>query len=266
MSDFKRSRIGEARQLVRELRALGGHAPNGLLADVLRRVGLGDDYFALDTSLGSLLIAYNDVGISAVGRGSDTHAFEQHFRARYTRPIRATPPPEELAQLILDRLAGAQDVTLRFDLRGLSAFERAVLEKALEIPRGEVRPYNWIAREIDRPGAVRAVGSALGHNPVPLLIPCHRVVHSDGRIGDYMFGSETKRAVLDAEGAAPNVLESLGRHGVRFLANPGDGSFCYPSCGGLHLRSGGLVPFHTHQQAIEAGYHACRDCRPPAGA
>ena len=64
-------------------------------------------------------------------------------------------------------------------------FERAVLEKALEIPRGEVRPYSWIASEIGRPKAVRAVGSALAHNPVPLVMPCHRVVRADGMIGQY---------------------------------------------------------------------------------
>jgi O-6-methylguanine DNA methyltransferase len=62
---------------------------------------------------------------------------------------------------------------------------RALNNVSLEIPPGEVRPYSWIAREIGRPGAVRATGSALAKNPVPLLIPCHRVVRSDGRIGKY---------------------------------------------------------------------------------
>lgn len=263
MTESYRSWIGEGRQLVRELRVLGGHAPDRLAGDVLRRVGLGDDYFGLDTPLGRLLIAYNDLGISAVERDTDPQQFEQHFRTRYGRPIRAAAPPDDLTGLILDHLGGVPDVPLRFDLRGLSAFERAVLEKAVQIPRGEVRPYSWVAREIDRPQAVRAVGTALGHNPVPLLIPCHRVVHSDGHIGDYRFGTAAKRAALDAEGAAPRVLESLARHGVRFLANPADGSFCYPTCGGLHLRDAGLVPFHSHQQALAAGYRACRDCRPP---
>lgn len=263
MSQHTPSSIGQARQLLRELRELGGRAPDSLVADVLRRVGLGDDYFALETPLGRLLIAYNELGISAVGRDTDAQQFEQQFRARCTRPIRAGTVPAELARQILDRLSGA-DVYLRFDLRGLSAFEQAVLGKALEIPRGEVRPYTWIAREIERPRAVRAVGTALGQNPLPLLIPCHRVIHSDGRLGDYMWGTATKRAVLDAEGARPDVLESLAQHGVRFLANPRDGSFCYPSCGSLHLRTVGLVPFHTHRQALEAGYHACRDCRPPS--
>ena len=71
------------------------------------------------------------------------------------------------------------------DLRGHTEFERDVWRKALDIPRGEVRPYGWIAAEIGRPRAVRAVGTALGHNPVPLIVPCHRVVRTDGSIGQY---------------------------------------------------------------------------------
>ena len=79
-------------------------------------------------------------------------------------------------------MTGRRRVRLQFDLRRLSPFERDVLRKTLEIPRGEARTYGWIAREIGRPGAVRAVGSALNKNPIPLLIPCHRVVRSDGQI------------------------------------------------------------------------------------
>src|ERR1700692_1181255 len=77
---------------------------------------------------------------------------------------------------------------LTYDLRSCTPFEAAVLRKALEIPRGQVRPYNWIAREIGRPKAMRAVGSALANNPVPILIPCHRVVRGDGKIGNYALG------------------------------------------------------------------------------
>jgi O-6-methylguanine DNA methyltransferase len=98
-------------------------------------------------------------------------------------------------------LAGNASAPLRFDLSAVSPFGRAVLTKALEIPRGEVRPYSWIAREIGRPLAVRAVGSALARNPIPLLIPCHRVVRNDGTAGQYIFGTAAKRALLSAEGA-----------------------------------------------------------------
>ncbi len=98
----------------------------------------------------------------------------------------------------------------RYDLRGTSEFERAVLAKAQEIPRGQVRPYAWVAGELGQPAAVRAVGAALGRNPVPVLIPCHRVVGSDGRLTGYAWGVPYKRTLLAAEGADPDELERLG--------------------------------------------------------
>ena len=88
--------------------------------------------------------------------------------------------PPRLADAIVRRLGGDRRVRIDLDLRGHSPFEQDVWRKALEIPRGEVRPYGWVAAEIGRPRAVRAVGTALGHNPVPLIVPCHRVVRTDG--------------------------------------------------------------------------------------
>ncbi len=155
---------------------------------------------------------------------------------------------------------------LQFDLRGLSEFERAVLLKALEIPGGEVRPYSWIAREIGHPEAVRAVGTALGKNPVPLLIPCHRVVRADGTLGQYsMGGSRVKRALLEVEGVEPNTIEELAARGIRYLGNEKSRAYCYPTCGGTHsLVRSNKVPFHSGREALAAGYHPCRDCRPAA--
>ena len=95
----------------------------------------------------------------------------------------------------------------------MTEFERAVLLKALEIPRGEVRTYGWIAAEIGHPAAVRAVGSALRKNPVPVLIPCHRVVRSDGHVGQYALGgTEAKRTILAAEGLHGEEIERLARY------------------------------------------------------
>ena len=74
----------------------------------------------------------------------------------------------------------------------LSAFERAVLKATLSIPFGETRTYAWVAQKIGKPGAVRAVGSALRKNPWPLIIPCHRVIKSDGSVGRYE-GRDTGR-------------------------------------------------------------------------
>ncbi|HET8632425.1 MAG TPA: methylated-DNA--[protein]-cysteine S-methyltransferase, partial [Thermomicrobiales bacterium] len=152
---------------------------------------------------------------------------------------------------------------LEFDLRGLSEFERAVLLKALDIPRGQVRPYAWVAREIGRPGAVRAVGTALGHNPIPLLIPCHRVVRSDGRPGDYAFGGAAKRAVLAAEGVAPEDLEALASAGVRYYGSDTTHIYCFPTC--HHARrvtDRHRVTFASAREAAAAGYRPCLVCRP----
>src|SRR5439155_77436 len=150
--------------------------------------------------------------------------FERAFRARFGRQAYPVDrPPAGLAEALGSQLRGETAPSghrrkIAFDLRGLSEFERAVLLKALEIPRGEVRPYAWIAREIGRPKAVRAVGTALAHNPIPLLIPCHRVVRSDGQIGNYgLGGSGAKRAVLAAEGVDPESLEGLVLCGFRLL-------------------------------------------------
>jgi O-6-methylguanine DNA methyltransferase len=173
-------------------------------------------------------------------------------------------PPASVRALV-EHLKGKGGPDLRFDLRGLSEFERAVLMKALEIPSGEVRPYSWIAREIGRPGAVRAAGSALAKNPVPLLIPCHRVVRSDGHIGKYSLGgARNKRTLLAVEGAQPETLERLAASGVRYLGNAKGRQYCYPTCGGIEtLVVTNQVPFHSEREAAAAGYRPCGDCRPP---
>jgi len=193
-------RTAEAAPLTAQLAALGeARAPATLIPAVLRRLDLADTCYRFDTPIGPVVVASNPRGISAVMLAADAAAIDGGAGARRQVCVDAEAP-SELAEAIRRHLAGERGVGLRFDLSGRSEFERAVLLKALEIPRGEVRPYAWVAREIGRPRAVRAVGSALGHNPVPLLIPCHRVVRSDGQIGNYIFGSQAKRALLEAEG------------------------------------------------------------------
>jgi O-6-methylguanine DNA methyltransferase len=194
------------RQLINDLRALGGvRAPAHVLEAVLDEVGLGDRYAALETALGRVFVAWNRLGVSAVMKTATPEEFEDLFRARFHRsPRRASELPGDIGE--------------RFDLRSVTEFERAVLLKAREIPRGEVRTYGWIAAQIGHPAAVRAVGSALRKNPVPILIPCHRVVRSDGHIGQYALGgSDNKRAILATEGLRSEEIERLARqwHPVR---------------------------------------------------
>jgi O-6-methylguanine DNA methyltransferase len=161
--------------------------------------------------------------------------------------------------------AGGGARGLRFDLGGLSEFERAVLRKALEVPAGEVRPYAWVAREIGRPAAVRAVGSALGRNPIPILIPCHRIVRSDGSISNYIFGPAARRALLAREGADPGALQRLARAGVRYVGSDTTQIYCFPTCRAARRIAGAhRVPFRSERQAARAGYRPCRACRPAA--
>lgn len=247
-------------------------APASLLPSVMRRVGLAESYWRIESPIGDLFVAAGPSGISFVRRMDSAARFEREFRRRYGRSIspgKGRPPrgiADGIRRLGSSGAAGRGSVRdLRFDLRGLTEFERAVLRKALEIPAGEVRPYGWVAREIGRPDAVRAAGSALAKNPVPILIPCHRVVRTDGEIGRYVFGSRTKRALLEAEGAHPAELMELAARGVRFLGNEERRFFCFPTCGGYdHLTRQNRIRFATAEAALSAGYHPCEDCRPVA--
>ena len=86
------------------------------------------------------------------------------------------------------------------DLDGASDFEKRVWSSALNIPWGQVRSYGWIARSIGMPGASRAVGGALSHNRLPMIVPCHRVTKKDGGIGGFADGLAMKRLLLKIEG------------------------------------------------------------------
>jgi len=150
------------------------------------------------------------------------------------------------------------------DLAGQTEFVRSVLLKALEIPYGQVRPYSWIARQIGHPNAQRAVGSALAGNPVPLLIPCHRVVRRDGLIGNYgLGGPEIKRRILEYEGANIDRLEGMARRGHRYIGSDTTHIYCFPTCHhGHRLTEKHTVEFASTQEAQAKGYRPCKVCRP----
>ena len=86
------------------------------------------------------------------------------------------------------------------DLSSRKGFQREVLDAVMAIPRGEVRTYAELASSLGRPKAARAVGNAVAHNPIPLLVPCHRVVSSSGGVGGYVYGSAFKLRLLQKEG------------------------------------------------------------------
>jgi methylated-DNA-[protein]-cysteine S-methyltransferase len=117
------------------------------------------------------------------------------------------------------RPSGALEMTLRDELLGYfagtrtlfsiplsdggaTAFQRAVWDALRAIPYGETRSYGDVARAIGQPGAARAVGAACGANPLPIVVPCHRVIAADGSLGGYSAGLKWKRALLRLEGRA----------------------------------------------------------------
>ena len=150
-----------------------------------RRVFTG--WVSAPSRLGEVFVAFTGDGVqfvrSAESVGGDPATFADTYRRRFARPLR---PADRGPAGLLPSLRGRRGAAARLDLSSLTAFERDVLTVTRSIPTGETRPYSWVAREAGHPTAVRAVASVLGRNPVPLLVPCHRVVRSDGSPGGYM--------------------------------------------------------------------------------
>ncbi|MDX1689406.1 MAG: methylated-DNA--[protein]-cysteine S-methyltransferase [Acidimicrobiia bacterium] len=243
-------------------------APPHLLDGALARAGLVDAYVVRPSPLGDLYVVFGPDGIRAVDLAEGPGAFEAAYSERTGRDVVPAPgPPVALGRL--DRaLTRGRPGDLPVDLTDLTDFQRAVLDVTAGIPAGEVRPYGWVAAEVGSPGATRAVGSALARNPVPVLVPCHRVVRSDGRIGNYSLGGpDNKRALLDAEGVDREAYETLADRGVRYVGSDTTGIACLPTChAARRITDAHRVEFRSAAAATAAGYRACRHCRPKLAA
>lgn len=178
-----------------------------LRTDLARRAhlaGLLDvAYRTLDSPVGLLLLAATPAGLVRVA-----YARENHDRVLGVIAERISPRVL-LAPARLDRTSRQLDeyfagdrrhFELPVDLQLASGFRRSVLERLLELDYGSTATYASVAATTGSPRAVRAVGTACANNPVPIVVPCHRVVRSDGTIGQYVGGPEAKRVLLDLEG------------------------------------------------------------------
>ena len=159
-------------------------------------------YAVIDCPLGLLLVAATTRGVCYICLGDDEQVLTDRLRAEF-------PAAEEIrhdeaaispaVEALLEHLRGRQPhVDLPLDIRA-TAFQRRVWQELRAIPYGETRTYSEIAAGLGLPRAQRAVGRACGDNPVPLLVPCHRVLRADGNLGGYRWGLERKRRLLDKE-------------------------------------------------------------------
>ncbi len=180
----------------------------GMTPSAWRNGGRGETirYVVTDSPLGPLLVAATARGICRLSFDEDESALKRRFPMADIRPDDGTIADWVKGALTaIERPADAPELPL--DVRG-TAFQEAVWRELRKIPSGETRSYAEIAAAVGKPSAVRAAGSANGANPIAVLIPCHRVVRSDGSLGGYAYGLARKRRLLAAEtGAGPVKLD-----------------------------------------------------------
>lgn len=160
-------------------------------------------YSITECVLGYLLVARTERGICTIKMGDDDLSVFSLLHDEFPQAhlIKDDEQLQEALELILAYLQGWQPhLDLPLDIR-TTAFQQRVLTELLRIPYGETRTYGEIATAIGKPKSARAVGRACGSNPVPLIIPCHRVVGSTGKLTGYAFGTERKQQLLDLEHA-----------------------------------------------------------------
>ena len=170
--------------------------------------GLVDVSFDVaDTQIGPLLLAVTERGLCRISfdpePDRETETLARTFGVRVLRaPRDLDPVRRELDEYFEGR---RRDFDLPLDLRGREGFSRDILERLAKVPYGEVTTYKSLAVEAGNPRAARAVGTIMNRNPIPIVLPCHRVVGSNGSLVGYGGGLERKRLLLDLEAGTPRL-------------------------------------------------------------
>ena len=170
--------------------------------------GLVDVSFDVaDTQIGPLLLAVTERGLCRISfdpePDRETETLARTFGVRVLRaPRELDSVRRELDEYFEGR---RRDFDLPLDLRGREGFSRDILERLSKVPYGEVTTYKSLAVEAGNPRAARAVGTIMNRNPIPIVLPCHRVVGSNGSLVGYGGGLERKRLLLDLEAGTPRL-------------------------------------------------------------
>ena len=160
-------------------------------------------YVTMETPIGELLLAATEIGLVRVAfQWADHDPLQELADTISPRILRSPKRLRQVAQQLDAYFDGTRrHFDLAFDMRLSHGFRREVLDALLRIDYGATASYADVALDTGRPKAVRAVGTACGMNPLPVVIPCHRVIRSDGSLGQYGGGTEVKRTLLELEGA-----------------------------------------------------------------
>jgi methylated-DNA-[protein]-cysteine S-methyltransferase len=171
-------------------------------------------YRTVDSPFGTLLLAATPAGLVRIAYAGEDHdavlaALADKVSPRVLRaPARLDEPARQLGDYFANRRHGFD---LPLDLQLAHGFRRTVLERLPYVPYGRTVSYAQIAGDVGNPRAVRAVGTACATNPLPLVIPCHRVVRTDGSLGNYVGGTDTKRQLLQLEHALDEARDPRRR-------------------------------------------------------
>ena len=156
------------------------------------------EYSSYDSPFGKILCASTTKGICYLGFNSPNNIAFDDLQKRFPNAILLQNRNSLHEDSLIFFNQEGSDRTIKLHLRG-TEFQHKVWKALLSISFGEIRSYGEIAEQIGKPEASRAVGTAIGKNPVSLLVPCHRVLQKSGKIGGYMWGGERKEKILDWE-------------------------------------------------------------------
>jgi O-6-methylguanine DNA methyltransferase len=165
-------------------------------------------YAAFPLRFGTFYVAFGPGGPAFARIATSAAAFELEATRYLGAPVRSGPAPGWLTGAVSAAVRAHEAFRGPVDLARVGPFEREVLAELRRIPAGQVRTYQQVALALGEPGGARAVGAACARNPLPLLIPCHRVVRTDGGLGGYSLrgGVELKRRLLRDEGALTGLF------------------------------------------------------------
>jgi len=159
-------------------------------------------YDLTDSPIGPLLMAATERGICEIAFDPDPESQVEGLARLHGARVLRSPRPLDEAKRELDQYFEGKrhDFDLSVDLDAIPAFQRLVLEELRRVPYGQVDTYGGLAARIGKPRAARAVGGALNRNPVPIVVPCHRIVGSTGKLVGYAGGLDRKQLLLELEG------------------------------------------------------------------